>query len=67
VEAIQEPMHGVRGQIGYVAEVTAGIVKRRDIRHPPPDVGPPAAVMRAVRIAVIVGVLMMRAMDRYPL
>jgi len=67
VAALEEAVYRHLGQVNDVTLVAGGVIKGRDVRHPPQQVRPPDTVPWAVGIALRVAVLMMNAVNRYPL
>src|ERR1700679_1541333 len=67
VVVLREPdVDGVAGEVGSVAAEESGLGVQRAAGENPAGVGPPGAVLRCVRVAFLVGVLMMDAVRGYP-
>ena len=64
---LREPdVDAIAGEVGSVAAEERGLGVESATGEDPAGVGPPGAVVRCVRIAFLVGVLMVDAMGGYP-
>ena len=64
---LAEPdVDGVAGKVGSVAAEQGGLRVQGATGEDPAGVCPPGAVVRGVRVAFVVGVLMMDAVGGYP-
>jgi hypothetical protein len=66
VIAVQPAIEGIRREIGRVLRHHGGVAVMRVAKHDPSHVRPEAAVTRRMRVAVLVGVLVVHAVRRHP-